>query len=232
MHPGSGSLPAGDTAARVQAREHLTTACDDDIGPACHLLALQLFRGDGGRADPREARTRSRQACALGAREACDFLATTRHGRNYPPLDGFSAYPDASSYADAQRRYCTLGGHDACVQLAKLRLHEGLSASTLSPIDEGFALLARSCQAQHEDACQMLLGVIGTATTTCASERLGGVCLLTGAILRRGLVLPSSIGEAIDADPTRARDALQVACQAGLQAGCSELKSDGGDDTP
>src|SRR5690606_7386664 len=107
-----------DLPSHEATRGHLTVACDDDIGPACHLLALQLFRGEGGEANPREARARSRAACELGMREACDLLAQTGDGRTFPPPPGAEAYPVAATFEAAHRRYCGLGGHGACVRRA------------------------------------------------------------------------------------------------------------------
>jgi len=221
-----------DLPSHEATRGHLTVACDDDIGPACHLLALQLFRGEGGEANPREARARSRAACELGMREACDLLAQTGDGRTFPPPPGAEAYPDAATFEAAHRRYCELGGHGACVQLARARLQAGTTGPDLAPIDEGLGLLVRTCEQRGEAACQLLLKVVGSATAACQPQRDAQACLIAGAVWRRGLEVPASIGEPIEADPVRAGDAFHIACQGGRQAACSELNSAAGDDTP
>lgn len=229
--PSGAQAVAWDVSAE-DARRALTIACDGDIGPACHLLSMQLFRGEGGPADPRRARARSRQACGLGDREACDFLARTRGGRTFPPPEGAEAYPDEESYVVAQRRYCELGGLGACVRLAETRVHAGSTAPDLTPIDEGLTLLVRSCTQKSDEACDSLRSLVGRSTAACRSGRDATACLVAGAIWRRGLEVPASVGETIDRDPVRAREAFDVACQAGRQAACSELNSgDDGDST-
>lgn len=225
MEVSKGHDPTPGVPSPQEARSLLTLACDDDIGPACHLLALHLFRGEGGQADPSEGRARSHQACELGAREACDFLAQTRGGRTFPPPEGAKAYPDASAFVPSQRRYCELGGHQACIELAKVRLQEATAAPNLDPIDEGLGLLVRTCEQRNEEACQVILSVIGTATSTCNGTQDANGCLVAGAVWRRGLRVPATLGENIDPAPARAREAFTLACEAGMQAGCSELNS-------
>ena len=233
--PGDGA-DSVEAAAQAMSDEDalraLRIACKDDIGPACHLLALQLFRGDGVEADHPKARALSREACMLGTREACDFLARTRGGRTFPPPEGAEAYPDEATFIASQRRYCELGGHQSCVRLAKVRLQAGTSAPTLAPVDEGLGLLVRTCDQRSDEACQILLNVVGSSTAACEKSRDANACLVAGAVWRRGLDVPASIGAPIDANPVRARDALNLACQAGRQAACSGLNSvDDGDST-
>src|SRR5690606_33690258 len=119
---------------------------------------------------PEQGRLDAWRACELGHRPACGFLAQSNEGRTFPAPEGAQAYVDEVAWAAMQRRYCGLGGHQACLQWAMAQLRQAEHAPDPSPVNGALETLDRSCREGNERGCHTLLSLVSGALRGCEEE--------------------------------------------------------------
>ena len=165
---------------------------------------LPALRGEGRARRPLAARVHAKRACDLGDRTACDFLARTNEGKTFPPPEGSAAFTSPEEFEHVQRKYCDLGGGEACSDLAFLKGDVIEKSGKLEQMDPILGLLQQGCDAGAVRSCNALGHVVRDAIGACESGE-SNQCIVAGFAHARGIRLPPMSGESLPANPSQAR---------------------------
>jgi TPR repeat protein len=225
-------LDRSDLQGALTAR---TRACDLGEKYACLEAAAFWEEGRAGTKDPVRTLALRQKGCDLGAQDGC-----TDAGVAYARGDGTAR--DLERGLGLMRRGCDLGSKIGCKNLA-FRYRDGDGV----PVDlaKSFTLAARACD-EGGGVDTSVAGYVGAACTLAADSLLAGrgvrrdrkraaefdlsavswydVACKTSATDCFDLALAFDQGRGVAAaDPKKARDLYQAACDAGNFAACNNL---------
>lgn len=213
---------AGADGAR-RSRALYERACADDVAEACFNLGYQQLFGEGGGKDAVNGKRLAVRGCELGDGKACDYLAAT-NGAAVDPEHRSTAYPNDEAFQAGHRAWCELGGIDACVDLAFSVGNAAEHSGELERMEEVLSRLQLGCHRGSMRGCNVLGHVVRDAQTQCEAGN-AGQCLVSGYAWTMGVSMPRVNGASFPADPVKARDAFQRACDGKRQSACARLSA-------
>lgn len=166
--PELGAPSAATAASLSAATAELSKACEG--GAACTSLGVAYEQGQGVTADPAQALSLHKRACASGVARSCTRAAELH-------ATGPAEYRDPVAAGALRRQACNAGDAPACEAMA-----EGLlAAGAPSAGDKAAPLLAKACSAGSTASCVRLArlhldGALSEPSPEEAARLLGEAC--------------------------------------------------------